>query len=287
LRARAVFTGLARNCEPHLPAVLSNLEQLAAVFEQTAYVIVENDSSDRTKDILSSWGRKRGNFHLFCLDGLGRQPVKTLRLEVARNVYIEYLRSSPTLADFDYLCVLDMDDSGTRPVPMESFTAALEYLSKHDHAGGVFANQLGTYYDMWALRHPQWCPGDIWFEVLEYAQRHRATDQRAFEATFTPRLRTIPTTDEPIEVRSAFGGLGIYRLAPVLRNKNPYLGSRVRILAGAAGEPLIIRMQTCEHVHFNEGLLAQGLSLFIVPPLVNRETTQLGFPPSAFRGLTF
>ena len=89
-----------------------------------------------------------------------------------------------------------------------------------------------------------------------------------------------------MEVHSAFGGLGIYRMAAVIANPNPYLGEKVKA-AEQDGQFHFVRWQTCEHVHFHQGLRSQGGHLFVLPWLINLETGVLDFPPSAWRSMVF
>jgi glycosyltransferase involved in cell wall biosynthesis len=285
--AKVVFAGAARDCAAHLPAVLTNLERLSAACEAAAFVFVENDSRDATRRLLERFGAGRDNFTLFNLAGLGQLPIRTLRLEFARNVYLDFVRGEPALADFDSLCVLDMDDTGAYPLAVEQFRAALAYLAGTERCAAVFANQLGPYYDLWALRHPQYCPGDAWYEVLSFARRHGCSDQEAFAQTFAKRVRTFAPDARPVEVDSAFGGLGVYRLDYVRRSANPYLGSCVHAWR-EGGQLAAFRMQQCEHVHFHSGLRQLGGRLFILPALINAVTAEgVTFPASAYRQLCF
>lgn len=288
--AKVVFAGLARDCAQHLPAVLANLDRLAGTAAEAAFVFVENDSQDSTNAIVRRWGADRSNFTLFDLAGLGGIPIRTLRLEYARNVYLEFVRGEPALSDFDVLCVVDMDDVGARPLDVGQFQVALDYLSASPDRAAVFANQIGTYYDMWAFRHPEYCPEDVWFEVLESAHIHGGSDQEAFDRTFAPRVVSFDPAAPPFEVDSAFGGLGLYRLDWVRRAPNPYLGSRIRVLCGPGAQRSVLRMQQCEHVHFNQGLRLIGGRLAVMPGLVNGvrpNPADTRFPASAYRGMPF
>jgi hypothetical protein len=282
-----VFAGAARDCAGHLPAVFANLERLAAVCERAAFVFVENDSADGTGELLRRFAAEHGGVTLFDLAGLGQLPVRALRLEFARNAYLEYVRTEASLVGFDYLCVMDMDDMGAYPLEVARFRAALVFLERTDRCAGVFANQQGPYYDLWALRHPDYCPDDAWYEVMLWARQHNCSDEEAFAQTFARRIRCFDPGSAAVEVDSAFGGLGVYRLDCVRRNANPYLGSRVRVLRDGA-RLAAFRMQQCEHVHFHAGLRQLGLRLFILPDLINAVTAAgVSFPPSAYRRLCF
>ena len=285
---KAIFAGVLRDCAPHLTAVLGYLDRLSSLFDEAAYVFVENDSVDATKQMLKAWGERRPHFSLFNLDGLGRTQIRTLRLEFARNVYLEYVRSDPVLAGFDHLCVLDMDDIGAHPIDLRKFGAALEFMRATEQCAGVFPNRMGPYYDWWALRHSEICPDDVWYEILSWVQRNGASDEEAFERTFARRIRAFDRNLAPIEVDSAFGGLGIYSMNYVRRGPNPYLGSRVRVLRNQDGQVVTVRMQQCEHVHFHAGLRQLGGRLFILPGLINGATVLSDKKPySVYRSLCF
>jgi hypothetical protein len=139
---------------------------------------------------------------------------------------------------------------------------------------------------MWTLRHPVLCPHDIWEEVFDYSFKNHVSDEVAFNETFKRRLFSLSPDASPVEVDSAFGGFGIYKLSYVLQNKNPYLGSKVKLLQNP--NPFqIVRWQVCEHVHFNLGIRNLGGKLFILPQLVNANNARGYFPPSSWREFLF
>ena len=49
---KAIFAGCVRNCENWLPKVLTNIEKYSSYFLESHFIFIENDSTDRTKDIL-------------------------------------------------------------------------------------------------------------------------------------------------------------------------------------------------------------------------------------------
>jgi hypothetical protein len=283
---RAIFVGCAKNCQNHLQSVLENIERIASLFGESAFIFVENDSIDLTKTIFNNWAKGKKNFCLLNLDGLDAIQQRGLRLEIARNSYLEYIRGSSKLVGFDYLFVLDLDEVNSTTINLMHIENALGFLEQKPDYSGVFANQIGIYYDMWTLRHPDLCPQDIWEEVFDYTFKNDAPDEIAFNETFKRRLFSLSPDANPVEVDSAFGGLGIYKLNYVLKNKNPYLGSKVKLLQ-KSNQFKIARWQVCEHVHFNLGIRNLGGKLFIFPQLVNANTEGIYFPPSAYRAYLF
>lgn len=281
---RAVFVGLARDCATALPAVLENLAHRAAVFAQSAFLFVENDSRDATRAILDDWCA--GREHATVLspespDIFSRQ--RTIRLASLRNQLVAAVRSR--FADFDLLVILDCDNINATPMTdMAGFTRAVDFLFADRSRAAVFANTSSLYFDMWALRHPERCPDDIWEAVMDHVLSHRVSDRQAFDAAFAPRLFELPSDAPPMEVELAFGGLGIYRLARVLANAARYEGYKAKTVAG---EPCDIGWERCEHVTFHAGLRAQGGRLFVLPWLVIRDMRDFQPPPWGWRQMVF
>jgi hypothetical protein len=161
------------------------------------------------------------------------------------------------LVHFDHLIVFDLDDVNTMSIPVKTFVEAIEFLDSCGRNAGVFANQL-PYYDLWALRHEVWCPGDCWSEVVKrpaYLPKHRA-----IERYVGSRQIQIEPNARPVPVQSAFGGLAIYKMPFVTSAR--YVG----LLPDGS--------EVCEHVAFNRDITLAGGSLYIFPKLLN------GAPPN-------
>jgi hypothetical protein len=159
----------------------------------------------------------------------------------------------PDFVQFDHLVILDFDDVNTNEIAEESVAAAIDFLDRSSQNAAVFANQL-PYYDIWALRHDVWCPGDCWSEIESrpsYLPKHRAVERYV-----TSRQLEIQPGTPPVAVRSAFGGLAIYKLRFVRAAR--YVGVR---FDGS---------EVCEHVSFNEEAARAGGVLHIFPRLLNR-----------------
>jgi hypothetical protein len=72
----AVIVGCARDCEAFLPAVLQNVSRMANLYSQAAFLFVENDSTDNTREILQKWLSKHARAFLVCPDGLAVQEAR-------------------------------------------------------------------------------------------------------------------------------------------------------------------------------------------------------------------
>lgn len=286
VKPKIIFAGLAQNCAPFLQDVLKNMENMASFASDVAYIILENDSKDSTKQDILTWGSNKKNFNFINLDGLNHLPVRSMRLEFLRNTYIEVIRADDYLKSFDLLMVVDMDDVSSYLIDSGQLCRAIDFLNSENDIAAVFPNQFGVYYDMWALRHPELCPGDIWKEVFDFVQINNCSDKEAFENTFAKRILSIDINEEPIEVESAFGGLGIYKMQYILNNPNPYVGVKIQVLA-TSPRVEICRWQLLEHAHFHQGIRSIGGRLFVLPYLINGDHTGMTFPESGFRMMLF
>ena len=213
---KAIFSGCVRNCESWLSKVLANIEKYSSYFLESHFIFIENDSTDRTKDILKKWYKNK-NCSSRSLDGLKKIPRRGLRLETARNTYLKIIKESNSLKKFDYLIVMDFDDASIFEIEKNNLIRSIEFLNSDKNIAGVFANQRGTYYDMWTLRHKTICPGDAWEEVLDYSIKNKVSDQIAYENTLKKRKFDLKQNELPLEVDSAFGGFGIYKMEYVFK----------------------------------------------------------------------
>jgi hypothetical protein len=290
---RAVFVGLARNCAATISSVLNNVSQVSRMFAETAFIFVENDSEDSTKIDIEQWCKGRPNARVISFDGLVASfPIRTIRLAIVRNRYLSLVRSE--FRAYDYLFVIDCDDANAEQTDLHAVRRAIEFLEDQPDRAGVFANSIGTYYDLWALRHPVRCPGDVWEEVCDYALAHRVSDEEALRRTLATRVFSIPPDPSaaPLEVESAFGGLGIYRVRSILSNKRSYIGHKLKRVRRPAlelegGSEQTFGWQCCEHVSFNAGLRESGEKLFVLPYLVNCDASGVTFHPSEWRTMLF
>jgi hypothetical protein len=157
-----IFAGCARDCEQYLPSVLKNVDRISSLFSQSAFLICENDSTDATRKILSDWGSAKTNFDLANLDGLVKSKTRTMRLEFARNALVEIIRSWEVVNSFKYLFLLDFDKANIRELDVQQLSTAMEWMTAQKNIAAIFPNQIGPYYDMWALRHQTYCPTDVW-----------------------------------------------------------------------------------------------------------------------------
>jgi len=277
--------GCAQNCAHQLPAVIANVTRLQGLFAASEVLVLENDSTDTTADLLRGWTRQSPGVQAFSLPGLNqRLPHKTERLAHLRNAGLAWWRQRQRFHPQALLLVLDLDEVNAEPWDLGVFSQVLRWFAARPQAAGVFANQRHLYYDLWALRHPSLCPDDLWERQLEmHLQQPQLSDAELLEAVLKRRQLRFSPDAAPIAVDSAFGGLGFYSGAWLQRLPEvAYAGSRCRWIHKDQG-PRLIRWQCAEHVAFHSQLRRAGAELWIHPALLNGGVPELRLNPGAWR----
>jgi glycosyltransferase involved in cell wall biosynthesis len=284
-KPRIVIAGCARDCGLHLNAIFQNIGRLSAYYADLALVVVENDSSDDTAIIL-----KRNLIHfvrhsIVQIPELAEHiPIRTKRLAFLRNLVLDILKED-RFNDSDYVLMIDFDEVCTDPWNIDEIESAIKYLESVSDLAACFSNCSGHYYDLWALRHPNVCPSDIWLDSFALRLATRCTVDEAFTQVVSPKIFQIPPSLSPFQVDSAFGGMGIYKLKALRESKGLYVGEQ-HLFVSSHDKSTIIRYQWCEHVPFHTSLTKQlGAKLAIFPSLITQNTHRRRFIPSAMDAL--
>jgi len=263
---RAVVVGVARNCARHLPGVLENLARLASLYAETRFIFAVSDSTDGTLDLIEEWLARERKGRVLDLGELEPGiPVRSARIAAARNACLDEIRRSPCAA-YDHLIVADLDDVMDCRVEAGAFRLAAEWLDASAERAGVFANSAPRYYDLWALRHDTWCPADVWHAIWGRNPRE-AFEAAKIREVFDRQIRISPQWP-PIAVRSAFGGLGLYKMSAALAGA--YCG------IDPQGRPV------SEHVAFNQAIGKASGQLHIFPSLMVQAPREHLYAPREF-----
>ena len=284
---KVVFAGCARDCSTHLPETIKNIRSYSKLFKESYTLIVENGSKDKTKEILNQ-NLNENDIFLFRED-LNKLPNRGQRLESARNIIIDTIRDNEKLKNCDLFVVIDLDDVGTYKINDQDILKAVEFLFSKKKIGAVFANQLGTYNDMWTLRDQRYCKNDFWVEVLQLLIKNKNLAEQISKDNFIEvkkitidkKTFSFDVNMPPILVESAFGGFGMYKMKNVINNKQKYIGVQNIEVISKDKKKIKLKYQKCEHVNFNQGIVEQNLELYILPFLINRGYRELTFSPQA------
>jgi glycosyltransferase involved in cell wall biosynthesis len=158
------FALLARNCRNELEQNLLRIERIIPYFKETFIIVVENDSTDGTKELLQSWQEKSNNFLVITNNiesnsnsfiNKGASMERISRMTFCRNQYLNFLKDN-LKEKVNYLMVFD---SRIDSFSAEGIIKALE--NAPDDWSALFANGryyfdlfgikfLGRYYDLFA-----------------------------------------------------------------------------------------------------------------------------------------
>ena len=250
LDKEVVVLGLCRNVSHQLKNEVYQLLASFQDFSKIHFRFVESDSTDSTLSILTQLERDIANFKFVSLGNLQEQiSERVARICHCRNICLQILNDDPALAECSYVVVSDLDGVNS----LLTRSAVLSCWKRNDW-DACMANQAAPYYDIYALRHPDWSPDDCWHfetQLRSAGMNPLSARQRAIY----DRMITIPSNGEWIPVDSAFGGLAIYKRD--LFNNVKYSST------------LPNGNHVCEHVILHQQMKINGARLFINPSLIN------------------
>jgi len=204
---RVVIAGLARNLAGILPLTIKRIECLGKLFADYRVVIYENDSTDRTLEILQSWATD--NPKVVACSESRNDPVNRPTRCLSRAARMAYYRAqchqviSSHFSDYDHAILVDMDLEGGWSFDGVANTFGHESWDYVGAYGIIFRrNRLSpnsvAHYDAWAYRN------DDAFTPLSTKEVNRILFNRG----------------EPLHpVTSCFGGLGVYQLPAYLAGR--------------------------------------------------------------------
>jgi hypothetical protein len=248
--SRVLVTGLARDCGNHLAREILRIERHALkIFTAVDFFIVESDSIDKTEEVLREINSKKRSVQYLSLGKLANEiPGRIDRLRYCRNYYVNFVRQAIGNDKPDFVMVVDFD------IKNRAFNLSpLAKLMSENWWDGLFANQKGPYYDIYALRKEGWVEDDCFKRYRELARQMPA--KKAKQEAVWSQMRRIPRDKELIEVESAFGGLGVYRRQVFESFDYASLDET------STGES--------EHISLHKKIVDSDGRLFIVPAMTN------------------
>lgn len=237
-KSKVCIVGLARDLAWILPSTIARIKNTAKHFASWRAVIVENDSTDGTKELLTKWATDDPEHVIVEMTDNGRphlhgfERARTEAMADYRNRCRELVREHA--ADADYVIVVDLDAwagwsvhgviNGIGWHQRIVSAGCMASTSLFKHSGTLIDGKAPwAHYDAWAYRWIGWQPRmGPWFTF------------------WLP-----PPGAPPIEVNSAFGGLGIYKTKAYLESE--YSG------------------EDCEHVPYHRRMQEKGWQVFLNP----------------------
>lgn len=232
--SNAIIGGIAKHIEKHEDRFTYNLDNLRKQFKHTTTIIVIDTNDDNTENILDDYAKNHPDTYIVKIKNPGKH--RTEKMAYARNVFID--EASKYFDDNPYLISFDFD---IYEIHAETINNALAHQEDWDVAT---VNPLKIYYDKWALR-TEADNVSCWGTTSHPGYRCAESLSHWF-----PNSKLgdgIPPEQEPLEVLSAFGGLGIYKTKTIKKCRSKP-GGCLYVGENSEGNG------DCEHVAFHKSL---------------------------------
>ena len=207
-----VIYGTVRDIENDFFTSFTNLDNIASYFNKVFIIIFENDSKDKTPELLNQWletqySNKKIYKHVIFKNNLDfLYPLRAHRLAYCRNCILNYIVDHNLEKEYQYAIHCDLDDRFWA-IDYQSISTCFQYdLDSWDAMTCVNKNR--NYYDFWALRCDK-----SWFNINIFSCNANDIDYNTKTAGFETLLKN---TVGLIDVTSSFNGLGIYKLLSII-----------------------------------------------------------------------
>jgi hypothetical protein len=251
---RLVLCGCARNVAYRVENFRKHAESIIDLFHPTSRILIcESDSQDNTLEKLRQWHRAE----VYSYGHLSiKMPERERRLEYCRNVLLERARQLQA----DYMLHVDVDIFA---VNVNSFLSNFDYETND---WSVMTANLGSIYnDIWAVRtlSDTVLNYDCWHRVRAVLKKNNYCEHSVYYYIVYIHQKPYPHHRELLEVRSAFGGAGLYKMEAV---KGCYYN---------ASAPNPADNVTCEHVPFHLCIREKNNArIFINPKFTDKKFRQ-------------
>jgi hypothetical protein len=236
-----IFAGTCRNVDKYIETNLKNIDKCGNKFKSYKLIIYENDSTDRTRELLVK--NKKKNYTYIFEDNIV-EPKRTLRLANGRNKLLKMVRETNKDLQYDFLIMIDLDDINNNGM----FVDTIDTCFKYNDWDVMTATQQKEYYDVWALRKK---------DVLDFDFVAKNISGVELNKKIFNYISNTSKDTKLIDVDSAFGGIAIYKLSSIPDNCN-YIGVK------ANGE------EDCEHVEFNKCIKNNNGKIYINREFYNK-----------------
>lgn len=256
---KIIIATMVRDVINNIPAIKSKAEKIGGLFSDYRVLIVENNSTDGTREALLAWSKSNPKVIIL---GCGVN-AKTCNLTFAkaktighgvdrnridkmthlRNIYLDYVKNNTVLYDFDYTMIWDLDIVGIAYV--DGIANSIGHFMTRKEVKvltsyGIYRwGYLTLYYDTYAHL-------DLNEKELDLKKKSEHDIKKGLG------IKT-KRGDDLIEITSGFGGMSIYRTNVLLDDKVRYTLS--------PGENI-----ECEHVRLHKSI---GRGIFMNPSMIN------------------
>lgn len=250
-----VIAALARNCEDSLRINIPLIEELRANLLWSKVVVVENDSTDKTKELLNDWKINHENVTIISND-YGTKTIpdqsdwinnpmtsyqRIDKMVIYRNLYLDYIKEINH--PIDIVIIIDID---VKNISLKGLIDAINSFSYK--TGAIFSNGISIMKTPFGVSKIYYDTFAVWeYPILNEFKFTAKSLNNTFKS-INKNVKKSPLYG----IISAFGGVGIYNYQAI---KN----LRYTIVKNPLNEQEAI----CEHIPFNHQIIKQGFSNYI------------------------
>lgn len=229
INKKVVFCIPVRNESSNLKSLFKTLDKLNLKFEDYFIIFVESDSSDNSSDLIKKYlERRKGVLINKNLQGIEN---RVMRLAISRNEYLNFIKNDQSLKTYDLMIVLDCGGVNGSLTAKKIKNAILE----NENSIGIFPTQKFLYYDIWTLRIDNIINYDCFEELFKSYKKNSKIRKIFFNLIGKFLFINFIIKTKKINVISAYGGMGIYKLNKVINFTYDSNNGK-----------------NCEHVEFNK-----------------------------------
>lgn len=254
-RKKVIITALVRDVGKKLPEIEKKAIAVSKLFNDYRIIIVENDSSDNTREYLLSWSKKdpkviilgcginvkKCEIKLEKTEGHSVNRKRIEKMVYLRNIYLDFIKKN--YSHFDYVLMWDLDSISM--IYLDGIHNSFGYFATDNNIATICANGIyrwgfmTLYYDTYATLSK-----NEKFHIdskLSHDIRKGLWEHRYYRG-------------EPLqEVDSCFSGFTIYRMENLLGKEIYYDMSPMENIE-------------CEHVRLNMKIKGKK---YINPSMIN------------------
>lgn len=238
-----VICGMLRDTAKNIPNIQRRVEKLGSLFKDYRVLIVENDSTDGTREKLLKWRERNPRVNILgcginakeChlsfpkTEGHGVDRKRIDKMINLRNMYLDEVRRS--YPSIDYTIVWDLDIIGS--VYLDGVQNSMGYLgydlvnSQGTASSRGTANSQPKISAMTANGMYRWGILTLYYDTYALLQHEEGFDINYKTASDVRKglgFRYV-RGQYPVNVKSAFGGFSIYRTRSLLADSVDYTQS--------------------------------------------------------------
>ena len=192
--------GCIRNSYKYIENVYKNIIKISKLFNNYKIIIVYDESTDRTLEMLLKLKEKNSNIEII-INKNKLSNYKTENISNARNSILNYIKKENN-SEFEYFIMMDLDDVCEKDIN----TDILKKTFLRDDWDGITFNR-SEYYDIWALSIDPFLIS-CWHMAKE--QMNSCFYVEIIRKYIVDKLNNL-NENELLDCKSSFNGFGLYK----------------------------------------------------------------------------